>query len=63
MRLDGRLRRTIPTVRALGTLLVSVEPVLALGRLRPVEHRVEIVAIDRAGNRSAPATRRFHIRK
>jgi hypothetical protein len=61
VRLDGRLRATIPTMRALGRLLVSVEPELVLRRVGPGHHRLEVVAIDRAGNRSAAAATRFRV--
>ena len=61
IRVDGRLRATRPTVRNLGSLLVSVEPELPLARLSLGSHRISVVAVDRAGNRSAPATRRFTV--
>jgi hypothetical protein len=59
VRLDGRLRRTVPAVRALDRLLVAAEPETVFRGVRPGLHRVTIVAVDRAGNRSAAATRRF----
>jgi hypothetical protein len=63
LRVDGRLRRTVQTVRAFERLLVAVEPEVSLGRLRPGLHRVSIVTVDRAGNRSASTTRRFIVRR
>lgn len=61
LRVDGRLRRTLPAVRVLGRLLVAAEPEVTLGRHRPGPHRVTIVAVDRAGNRSDPTSRRFFV--
>jgi hypothetical protein len=57
--LDGRRARSVPAVRSLGTLVVSTEPELDLGRLAPGVHRVTVRAVDRAGNRGAAAVRRL----
>ena len=62
MRLDGRLRRTVPTVRSLGSLLGTVDPETVVSRVGPGRHRVSVVAVDRAGNRSLAATREFRVR-
>jgi hypothetical protein len=59
--LDGRRARRIPAVRSLGTLVVPTEPELLLGRLAPGAHRVEVRAVDRAGNRGPAAVRRFRV--
>jgi hypothetical protein len=62
IRVDGRLTRTLPAARPLDTTLIAAPLYLRLGRLAPGSHRVAIVAVDRAGNRSLPALRRFVVR-
>jgi hypothetical protein len=61
LRLDGGRARVVPAVRELGTLVVATDSALALGRLRPGRHRVSVVAVDRAGNRSPAAVRSFRV--
>jgi hypothetical protein len=61
IRLDRRPARLVQALRSLGTLVVSTEPELGLGRLAPGLHRVTVVAIDRAGNRSPAAVRQFRV--
>jgi hypothetical protein len=62
VRVDDGLPRTLPAVRAIDTVLVAAPLQLSLGRLAPGRHTVVVVAVDRAGNRSAPALRQFVVR-
>ena len=57
---DGRRRARIVTVQELGRTLGGRDPELAL-RVRRGVHRVSVVAIDRAGNRSAAASRTVRV--
>jgi hypothetical protein len=58
---DGRLVAHIAAVRPLAGLLVRNDDRVRL-RLRRGVHRVAVVAIDRAGNRSRVGTRRARVR-
>jgi hypothetical protein len=58
---DGQMRAVVPTFEELGRLVLGREPALAL-RLRPGRHRIAVVAVDRAGNRSRPRARTVRIR-
>jgi hypothetical protein len=53
---DGRRAGRVPGVRTVANLLVAGDDSLSV-RVRPGRHRVAVVAIDRAGNRSRPAGR------
>jgi hypothetical protein len=61
LRLDGGPARVVPAARGIGTLLVPVATRLRLTRLALGRHRLAVVAVDRAGNRSAPAVRSFRV--
>jgi hypothetical protein len=58
---DGKALETVAAVQDLGSLLVPTNLELALPRLPRGPHRVAIVAVDRAGNRSKAATRSFRL--
>lgn len=58
---DGRRFRTVAAVQDLGSLLVPTNLELALPRLAKGTHRVTVVAVDRAGNRSKAASRSFRL--
>ena len=62
MRVDGRRTRVVRGVTRAGRFLVASELRAPLGPLRPGRHRLELVAVDRADNRSEPAVRRFAVR-
>jgi hypothetical protein len=57
---DGRRVRRVSGVRRVAGVLVGNRDQLKL-RLRPGGHRVQVVAVDRTGNRSRAATRRVRI--
>jgi hypothetical protein len=58
---DGRRLKTVAAVQDLGSLLVPTTLELSLPRLAPGRHRVAIVAVDRAGNRSKAGSRSFRM--
>jgi hypothetical protein len=62
IRVDGGPARRLPAVRGLDRVLIAAPLQMPLGRLAPGPHRVVVVAVDRAGNRSAAASRRFVVR-
>jgi hypothetical protein len=53
---DGRRAGRVPSARMVAGLPIATEDSFAV-RARPGRHRVRVVAIDRAGNRSRAATR------
>ncbi len=53
---DGRRAGRVPSVRTVANLLVTTDDTLAV-RVARGRHRVQVVAVDRAGNRSRPAVR------
>ncbi len=53
---DGRPVGRVPAVRGVANLLVATDDRMTV-RLRPGRHRVQVVAVDRAGNRSRPGVR------
>jgi hypothetical protein len=59
LRVDRGRPRRLAAVRSVGPKLGAVDLELRVGRLVRGRHRVTAVAIDRAGNRSRPATRVF----
>jgi hypothetical protein len=62
VRVDGRRIRRVPAVQIAGTLYLHGPRELRYTPLRRGRHRVAVVAVDRAGNRSAPATRNVAVR-
>jgi hypothetical protein len=62
VRLDGRLVRTLPAVQDTGSLLLPATLRLRLPRAARGAHRVSVVAVDRAGNRSPAALRSFRVK-
>jgi hypothetical protein len=61
VRVDRRPVRRVPAVTWLGELPALFTPQLRLGRLPLGRHRLSIVAVDRAGNRSRAAVRVFDV--
>jgi hypothetical protein len=55
---DGRRAGRVAAAGSLAGLLVATDDRLTV-RVRPGRHRVAVVAVDRAGNRSRPAVRRL----
>jgi hypothetical protein len=53
---DGRRVVRIAAVRTLANLLVATDDRMTV-RLTPGRHRIQVVAVDRAGNRSRPGVR------
>ena len=53
---DGRRAGRVPAVRTVASLLVSTDDSVAV-RVGRGRHRLRVVAVDRAGNRSRPAGR------
>ena len=53
---DGRPAGRVPTVRTVANLAIATEDTLAV-RVGRGRHRLRVVAVDRAGNRSRPASR------
>jgi hypothetical protein len=57
----GSFRVTVPTTTLLGGELVGRDAAYRV-RLRRGQHRIAVVAVDRAGNRSPVATRTVRVR-
>jgi hypothetical protein len=53
---DGWRAGRVPAVRRVANLLVSTDDSVAV-RVGPGRHRLRLIAVDRAGNRSRPAGR------
>jgi hypothetical protein len=62
VRLDGRVIRRLQAVQDTGSLLLEATLRVRLPRLARGAHRVSVLAVDRAGNRGAAATRSFRVR-